>query len=135
MYQKTLPQIQSNKQNLAHNKLRRLDYGSSCKKGDTLFVGEDEDTLAVIVLDTVEYEGENYLKVFATPIMVEEVLNNPLTDTDYAREIADGDKYFLDPVVDPELVTILDEELKKKKAAEKTANTPAETAEKESSKA
>jgi len=96
------------------------------KRGDTLFVGEDEDTLAVIVLDTVEYEGENYLKVFATPIMVEEVLNNPLADTDYAREIADGEKYFIDPVVDPALVAILDEELKKKKAAEKTAETPAE---------
>ena len=89
------------------------------KRGDMLFVGEDEDTLAIIVLDSVEYKGDNYLKVLATPIMVEKILDESKTDAEFAREIVDDEKYYLDPVLDPALVETLKEELNKKHAAEK----------------
>ena len=69
------------------------------KKGDMLFVGKDEDTLAVVVLDTLKYKGSNYLKVIATPIMVENVFDE-LADAEYVRENVNEEQYSLEPVVD-----------------------------------
>lgn len=89
------------------------------KRGDMLFVGEDEDTLAVIVLDSLEYKGDSYLKIIAIPIMVEKILDESKTDAEFAREVVDQDKYYLDPVLDPALVEILKEEFDKKHTAEK----------------
>ena len=93
------------------------------KKGDILFVGEDDDTLAIIVLDTLNYKGDNYLKLVAMPIMVEKILDESKTESEFAREIIDGEKYLLDPVVDPEMIKTIKEEFKKKKASEKEQET------------
>lgn len=85
------------------------------KKGDMLFVGEDDDTLAVIVFDTIKYNDQNYLKILATPLLVEE-LNNTLLESEFAREIASGDNYMLEPVTDKATIDALNEELKNRKS-------------------
>ena len=82
------------------------------KKGDMLFVGEDEDTLAVIVLETIKYKEENYLKVVAMPIMVEKILNEDLTEAEYVREISNGEQYLLEPVQDKLVIKALKSILK-----------------------
>lgn len=88
------------------------------KKGDILFVGEDDDTLAIIVLDTINYDGGNYLKLVAMPIMVEKLLDESKTDIEFAREITDGEKYHLEPVLDQATIDALNEKLNKKNAKE-----------------
>lgn len=75
-------------------------------KGDMLFVGEDEDTLAVSVLDTIIYNGDKYLKIIASPIMVEQV-NNATADAEFAKEISSKDKYLLEPIVDAQMIESL----------------------------
>lgn len=89
------------------------------KKGDMLFIGEDEDTLAVIVLDSIQHKGSKFLKVVAMPIMVDKILDESKTDAEYAREIVDGEKYFLDPVTDPKLAAELKDAFNKKNEANK----------------
>lgn len=85
----------------------------TAQKGDMLFVGEDEDTLAVSILDTLTIDGNKYLKIIATPIMVEQV-SNDTANAEFAKEITKGDKYFLEPVVDPIFVEALKNAFKNK---------------------
>lgn len=75
-------------------------------KGDMLFVGEDEDTLAVSILDTIIYNGDKYLKIIASPIMVEQV-SNDTTNAEFAKEISSDDKYLIEPVIDENLIESL----------------------------
>ncbi len=89
------------------------------KKGDMLFIGEDEDTLVVVVLGSLEYKGDNYLKVVVTPMMVEKAFDEEKVDTEFAKEIVEEDKYYLDPVLDPAMIKTLKEEYKKQNSSEK----------------
>ena len=86
------------------------------KKGDMLFVGEGDDALAVIVFDTIKYNDQNYLKILATPLLVEELIDTTLPESEFAREIASGDNYMLEPVTDKATIDVLNEELKNRKS-------------------
>ena len=85
----------------------------TAQKGDMLFVGEDEDTLAISVLDTLTLDGNKYLKIIASPIMVEQV-NSDTADAEFAKEISNGDRYFLEPIVDTIFVEALKNAFKNK---------------------
>ena len=83
----------------------------TAQKGDMLFVGEDDDTLSVSILDTINYNGDKYLKIIALPIMVEEV-SNETANAEFAKEISSKDKYFIEPVIDEKLIKALKEAFK-----------------------
>lgn len=87
----------------------------TAQKGDMLFIGEDEDILAISVLDTLTIDGNKYLKIIASPIMVEQV-NSDTADAEFAKESSKGDKYFLEPIVDELLVESLKTAFKNKKS-------------------
>lgn len=82
------------------------------KKGDMLFVGEDEEMLAVTVLNTIKFEDNNYLHVIAIPIMVEKIFDED-TDSEFVREVVEGENYDLEPVEDARILDALKEEAKK----------------------
>ena len=97
---------------------------NTANKGDMLFIGEDEDTLAVSVLDTLNYNGEKYLKIIASPIMVEQV-SSDTANAEFAKEISIGDKYFLEPIVDLIFVEALKNAFKNKSTVSEKEQTNA----------
>lgn len=82
------------------------------KKGDMLFVGEDEDTLVVTVLNTIKFEDDNYLHVIALPLMVEKVFDERM-DSEFVREVVEGESYDLEPVEDARVLDALKAEVAK----------------------
>ena len=82
------------------------------KKGDMLFVGEDEDTLVVTVLNTIKFEDDNYLHVIAIPMMVEKIFDEE-NDSEFVREVVEGEKYDLEPVEDARVLEALKAEAAK----------------------
>ena len=49
---------------------------------------------------------DKYLKIIASPIMVEQV-NNATADAEFAKEISSKDKYLLEPIVDAQMIESL----------------------------
>ena len=82
------------------------------KKGDMLFVGEDEDALAVTILNTIKFEDNNYLHVIAIPLMVEKVFDEGM-DSEFVREVVEGENYDLEPVEDARVLDALKAEVAK----------------------
>lgn len=82
------------------------------KKGDMLFVGEDEDALAVTILNTIKFEDNNYLHVIAIPLMVEKIFDEDM-DSEFVREVVEGENYDLEPVEDARVLDALKAEVAK----------------------
>ncbi len=82
------------------------------KKGDMLFVGEDEDMLAVTVLNTIKFEDNNYLHVIAIPVMVEKIFDEDM-DSEFVHEVVEGENYDLEPVEDARVLDALKAEVAK----------------------
>ncbi|MBQ7917500.1 MAG: hypothetical protein IJ310_01635 [Clostridia bacterium] len=80
------------------------------KKGDMLFVGEDEDSFAVTVLHTIKYEENNYLHVLAVPLMVEKIFDEEM-ESEFVREVVEGENYDLEPVEDKRILDALNQEV------------------------
>ena len=82
------------------------------KKGDILFVGEDEEALAVTILNTIKFEDNNYLHVIAIPMMVEKIFEEEI-DSEFVREVVEGENYDLEPVEDSRILDALKAEAAK----------------------
>ena len=91
------------------------------KKGDVLFIGDENDEMAVHVLETVQLEGENYLQVLAIPVKFESIIDPEKVKPEYVREVVEGDDYSIDPVQNQKMVDALNAAVLAQKAA-KTPN-------------
>lgn len=80
------------------------------KKGDVLFVGEGDESFAVTILNTVKFEDENYLHVIAVPLGSENIIGEDM-ESEFVREVVDGENFDLEPVEDKRILDALNQEV------------------------
>ena len=94
------------------------------KKGDTLYLKQDDDLIAILILDTIKYNNENFLKILAMPVMAEKLLDETIQDAEFAREIRNDEGLLLDPVTDQATIDALNEIIEKEKLQTSQDTTP-----------
>ena len=94
------------------------------KKGDTLYLKQDDDLIAILILNTIKYNNENYLKVLPMPINAEKLFDKTIEDAEFAREIRNDEGLLLDPVTDQATIDALNEIIEKEKLQTSQDTTP-----------
>ncbi len=74
------------------------------QKGDILFLENEE---GYIVSGQIEFEGESYLLIKRIKDTLAENMDSKNADVRFVKEIVNGKEYFLEPVMDGELLKAL----------------------------